>query len=192
MSRVEPLASQNEAPRWKRLLAEETGGFSLRRCCLRLLESLLPAGVGGRMRAGLYRSFGCRVGRGTILQGPLDFSVSSRLENLRLGAHCFVNTHVFVDAAAPVTLGDGVSVGHHVVIITTDHAFGPPEFRAGTREARPVTIGAGAWIAAGVTLLPGVTVGAGVVVAAGATVTKDVPPNTLVGGLPAKFIRVLD
>ena len=192
MSRAEPLASQTNAPRWKRLLAEEGGGFSLRLCFLRLLERFLPIGVGGRLRAGLYRIFGCAVGRGTILQGPVEFGIGSRLENLRLGAHCFVNTRVFVDAAAPVILGDGVSVGHHVVIITTDHAFGPPEFRAGTREARPVTVGAGAWIAAGATLLPGVTVGAGAVVAAGATVTKDVPPNTLVGGIPAKTIRVLD
>jgi len=175
-----------------RVLWEEVSGFSWRRWLLRLLESPIPVGAGGRLRALLYRNLGCRIGPGVLLGGPITFGMGSSLSNLRIGARCFLNSPLYVDAAAPVTLGEGVSLGHHVVIITADHAVGPPEFRAGRVQPAPVTIGNGAWIAAGVTLLPGVTIGAGAVVAAGAVVTKDVLPNTLVGGVPARLIRPLD
>jgi maltose O-acetyltransferase len=179
-------------PRWQRILSEEMGGLSFRRGLLSMVERLWPVGFGGRLRAQLYRCFGCSIGRGTIFMGPIGFGVGSRLENFRMGERCFINVSVFVDAAAPVILGDGVSIGHHVVIITTDHELGPSEHRAEAVCPRPVTICTGAWIAAGVTLLPGVTIGQGAVVAAGAVVTKDVPPDTLVGGIPAKFIRRIE
>ena len=171
---------------------DELRGFSLRRTILGALERFIPVGQGGRLRAHLYRCMGCRIGPGTIFQGSILLGAGSRLENLKCGARCFVNSLIFVDAAGPVTLGDGVSLGHHVVIITTDHGFGPPEFRAGNILLKPVVIESGAWIAAGTTLLPGVTIGRGAVVAAGAVVTADVLPNTLVGGIPARLIRTLD
>jgi hypothetical protein len=59
------------------------------------------------------------------------------------------------------------------------------------REPWPIRIGRGAWIAAGAIVLQGVTVGEDAVVAAGAVVTKDVPPRTLVAGVPAQVIRAL-
>jgi maltose O-acetyltransferase len=173
------------------IVRDELRGFSLRRTILGALERLIPVGQGGRVRAHLYRCMGCSIGPGTIFQGSLLLGTGSRLENLKCGARCFINSLVFVDAAGLVTLGDGVSVGHHVVIITTDHGFGPPEFRAGNILLKPVVIESGAWVAAGVTLLPGVTIGSGAVVAAGAVVTSDVPANSLFGGVPAKLIRYL-
>jgi len=181
-----------EPHHWKRLVSEEIGGFSLNRTLLCLLEGFLPTGMLGRVRARLYHAFGCSMGTGTILHGPITLGVGSHLKNLCFGAYCYLNCPIFIDAAAKITLGDGVSIGHHVVIITTGHAFGPSEFRAGVAKPLPVTIEAGAWIAASATLLPGVTIGNGAVVAAGAVVTRDVAPNTLVGGIPAKLIRTLD
>lgn len=180
------------APHWKRALREEFGGFSFRRYILRVLEKLIPSGMGGRLRARLYRRLGCQVGLGTVFSGPITFGDSSHLGNFRVGGNCFINNPVFIDAAAPVTLSHCVSLGHHVVIITSDHVLGTSEFRAGTVRTAPVLIEYGAWIAAGVMILPGVTIGAGAIVAAGAVVTSDIPPNTLVGGIPAKVIRVLD
>lgn len=151
-----------------------------------------PAGAGVRTRALLLRAAGLSIGRGTLISGPIQFGMSGNpCRTVTIGAGCFLNSPLFIDAAGPVVIGDHVSVGHHVSLITSDHAVGPPESRAGNLQVAPVTIEDGAWIAAGVTLLPGVTVGRGAVVAAGAVVTKDVAPHTLVGGIPAKFIKAL-
>jgi len=68
----------------------------------------------------------------------------------------------------------------------------PFNARAANLETAPIVLQDGAWIGAGATILPGVTVGSGSIVAAGAVVTKDVLPNTLVGGVPARHIRDLD
>lgn len=177
----------------RRLMAEETGGVSFRLGLAHFWMRLLPIGAAGRVRAALYRLAGLSIGPGAIIAGPIAFGKPDQArKNVRIGARCFINSHVFVDAGGPIMLGEGVSVGHHSVLITTDHAIGPASFRAGTASVAPITIGDGAWLAAGVTVLPGVSVGAGAVVAAGAVVTKDVPPNTLVGGIPAKAIRVLE
>ena len=158
-----------------------------------LLTRAWPPGVGPRLRTRLYRAAGLKIGAGSLIGGAIQFGMTGDpRRNLQIGTRCFLNSPLFLDAAAPIILGDGVSLGHHVVIVTTDHAFGPPEFRAGAIQPRPVTIDSGAWIAAGVTVLPGVTIGRGAVVAAGAVVTADVLPNTLVGGIPAKLIRSLD
>jgi len=179
--------------KWRGLLREETAGLPLRLLLANAAGRLLPTGAGGRLRAALYRRLGLRIGRGTIIYGPLTFGPARRFHrHVSIGARCFLNSPVYIDASAPVTLGDGVSLGHHVLIITTGHAIGPPEFRAGVLRTAPVTVEDGAWVAAGVTLLPGVTVGRGAVVAAGAVVTKDVPPHTLAGGVPARVIRTIE
>lgn len=175
------------------IVREELGGLNLRFGLANLLIAPLPTGMAGRLRGAAYRLFGLGIGPQTLIYGPLELAQARFAHrNLRVGTRCFLNSHIFIDLAAPVTLGDGVSIGHHVVVITSDHAFGPPEFRAGTVQALPVTIEDGAWIAAGAMLLPGVTVGRGAVVAAGAVVTKDVPPGALVGGVPAKLLRMLE
>ena len=174
------------------VLHAELGGFHPRCWLLGLLLKLLPSGWGARMRVLIYRAFGMRIGNGTLISGPITFGTShTKGINLHIGSRCFINSHVYIDNGAPVTIGDGVAIGHHVVIITTDHAIGSPDYRAGDITYKPVIIEDGAWIAARVTLLPGVTVGTGAVVASGAVVTRDVPPHTLTGGVPSKVIRTL-
>jgi maltose O-acetyltransferase len=188
-----PAPCTSSSSRWARVLREETGGLPWRLWAANALGHCTPSGTGGRLRAALYRSLGLNIGSGVTIFGPITFASSSfRPKRIRIGAGCFINSHVYIDASAPVTLGAGVSVGHHVVIVTADHAIGPPEFRAGPLQPAPVTVEDGAWLGACVMLLPGVTVGHGAVVAAGAVVTKDVPPDTLVGGVPARPIRKLE
>ena len=74
-----------------------------------------------------------------------------------------------------------------IVIATLNHLQDPA--RRSGMSARPVHIGKNVWIGANATILPGVTIGDGAIVAAGAVVTKDVAANTIVGGVPAKFIK---
>lgn len=185
--------SERQSARLRRVLKEEFGGLDLRLGIAGLFAHLLPSGSAARIRAGIYRAGGATIGPRTLIAGPLHLAPAKHVRtNLRIGAGCFINSHVFLDAEGPITVEDGVSLGHHVVIITSHHGIGTPEFRAGTVQPRPVIIETGAWVAAGVIILPGVTVGSGAVIAAGAVVAADVLPNTLVGGIPARLIRTLD
>ena len=86
-----------------------------------------------------------------------------------------------------ITIEDDVLIGPKVNLITENHPLGPVNRRA--LIAKPIVIKRNAWIGAAATILPGVTVGENSVVAAGAVVTTDVPANTIVGGVPAKFIK---
>lgn len=90
---------------------------------------------------------------------------------------------------APVTIGDHVMIGPNVDIYTVNHPLIVSGRRDYEAQASPVTIGNDVWIGGKVAIMPGVTIGNNVVIAAGAVVTKDIPDNTLVGGIPAKKIR---
>ena len=176
-----------------RVFREEVGFPPLRRVLIMPLIRLLPSGAWGRLRAVLYRCAGMQIGRGTLVYGLFILpGCRTPFENISIGKNCFINAHVFLDAGGMIRMGDNVGIGHHTLIITSNHAIGNAMRRTGILEVLPVSVESGAWIAAGVTLLPGVTIGAGAVVAAGAVVTKNIPPNVLAGGVPAKVLRSLD
>ena len=86
-----------------------------------------------------------------------------------------------------ITIEDNVLIGPKVNLITENHPLNPNDRKS--LICKPIAIKRNAWIGAAATILPGVTVGENAVVAAGAVVTTDVPPNTIVGGVPAKFIK---
>lgn len=91
------------------------------------------------------------------------------------------------------TIGKNVMMGTDVVVITRNHAFDRtdiPMMDQGFEEERPVVIGNDVWIGDRVIILPGVHVGDGAILAAGAVVTKDVPTYAIVGGSPAKIIKM--
>ena len=104
---------------------------------------------------------------------------------MRIGKGVFVNHSLTCMAAGGITIDDGVMIGPNVRIVTDNHDF---DNRMVLR-CKPVHIKSRAWIGVGAIILPGVTIGENAVVAAGAVVTKDVAPNTIVGGNPAKFIK---
>ncbi|WP_158820343.1 sugar O-acetyltransferase [Granulicella sp. S156] len=111
--------------------------------------------------------------------------------NIRVGRKVFINQCCTIYDMGGVDIGDLVMIGPNVNIITAGHPLEPSQRRAYV-ESKPIVIEKNVWIATGVTILGGVTVGENSVVAAGAVVTKDVPPNCLVGGVPAKVIRSIE
>jgi acetyltransferase-like isoleucine patch superfamily enzyme len=108
-------------------------------------------------------------------------------KNLTLGKDIFINIGCRFQDTGGITIGDGSLIGHGSTLTTLNHGTDPD--RRANMIPSPVTIGRKAWLGAGVTIVPGVTIGDGAIVGAGSVVTKDVPANTIVGGVPAKLIR---
>ena len=108
--------------------------------------------------------------------------------DISVGRNVFVNQNCTFYDLGGLTIGDDVMIGPNVSLITSSHPLAPSERRDGVL-AKPIVIERNVWIAAGATIIGGVTVGENSVVAAGSVVTRDVPPNTLVGGNPARVIR---
>ncbi|KAF5013140.1 hypothetical protein FDECE_860 [Fusarium decemcellulare] len=113
--------------------------------------------------------------------------------NIFVGDRVYINRNISIYDNAPVTIGDRVLIGPDVCICTGTHDihWQAREEVYGTSFALPISIEADCWIGARATILPGVRIGRGATVAAGAVVTKDVEPDCLVGGVPAKLIRRL-
>jgi len=106
----------------------------------------------------------------------------------RIGCNVFVNQNCTFYDLGGLDIGDDVMIGPNVSLITSGHPVEPSRRRDAV-VARPIAIGNNVWIGAGATIIGGVTVGANSVVGAGSVVTRDVPPDTLVGGNPARIIR---
>lgn len=108
-------------------------------------------------------------------------------KNITVGENVFINACCHFQDHGGVTLGNGCQIGHNVVFATLNHGLSPEE-RPITYPA-PIVLERNVWVGSNATILQGVTIGENAVVAAGAVVTRDVPANTIVGGVPAKFIR---
>ncbi|WP_308755740.1 DapH/DapD/GlmU-related protein [uncultured Bacteroides sp.] len=111
-------------------------------------------------------------------------------KNIEVGNNVFINACCHFQDHGGVTLGDGCQIGHNVVFATLNHGLAP-EHRHTTYPA-PIVLGKNVWVGSNSTILQGVTVGDNAVVAASAVVTKDVPANAIVGGVPAKVIKYID
>ncbi len=108
-------------------------------------------------------------------------------KNTKLSEGVFINAGCQFQDQGGITIGKGTLVGPKTVIATLNHHQNPS--KRANLIPKPVTIGSNVWIGANVTILPGVTIGDGAIIAAGAVVTKDVAENTIVGGVPAKYIK---
>ncbi|MFL6137148.1 MAG: sugar O-acetyltransferase [Frankiaceae bacterium] len=107
---------------------------------------------------------------------------------IRVGRNVFVNQGCTLNDIGGIEIGDDVLIGPRVSLISSGHPLDPNERRRRI-VAAPIVIQRNVWLAAGATVLQGVTVGEDSVVAAGAVVTRDVPPGTLVAGVPARVVR---
>lgn len=175
------------------VLGEEIQSLHPRFQVTDVLARALPPLSFQRVRTALYRASGISIGPRSLIAGRLELigpgDITSRLT---IGSDCWLNSPIFADLTSDITIGNGVTLGHHVVIVTADHAIGPKERRAGPVVPAPVVIEDGAWIGAGVTVLPGARVGTGSVVGAGSLVVGTLPPGVLALGRPARAVRPIE
>ena len=106
--------------------------------------------------------------------------------NIHIGKNVFINSGCHFQDQGGIFIGDHVLIGHNVVLATINHDLNPFDRH---NIYKPIHIGNRVWIGANVVITQGVHIGDGAVLAAGAVVTRDVAPNTVVGGVPAKKIK---
>ena len=132
-----------------------------------------------------YRRFS--LGRSSVVE---SFScINNAVGDVVIGDHTRVGLHNTI--IGPVTIGSHVNLAQGITVTALNHNFGDTEKRIDEQgvSTNPVTIEDDVWIGANAVILPGVTIGNHCVVAAGAVVTKDVPPHSLVAGVPAVVIK---
>ncbi|MCF1428622.1 MAG: sugar O-acetyltransferase [Shewanella sp.] len=112
-------------------------------------------------------------------------------KTIRIGRKSFLNSGVTMLDGAPITIGDNVMVGPNVQFYTASHSLNHLERRNWATHCRPITVEDDVWIGGNAVINQGVTIGARSVVAANSVVNRDVPPDCLVGGTPARIIRQL-
>jgi acetyltransferase-like isoleucine patch superfamily enzyme len=168
---------------WARAL--RFGFFTLAMVPYRL--ALVP-----QLRAPWLRLLGARIGRRTVLHDVRFFNLYRRgLAGLDIGEECFLGDECLLDLAEGVRLERQVTLAERVLILThTNVGYHDHPLQAGfPAMAAPVVIENGCFLGANVTVLPGIRVGEQSFVAAGSVVTADVPPRTLVAGVPARPVR---
>lgn len=126
--------------------------------------------------------------------GPVDESVtvfppfySEFGRNITLGKRVFINMGCRFQDTGGITIGDDSLIGHGCTLTTLNHSMDPD--RRGDMVPAPIIIGRKVWFGASVTVVPGVTIGDGAVIGAGSVVTRDVQPDMIVAGVPARPIR---
>lgn len=112
-------------------------------------------------------------------------------QNIHIGSNVYIAKGNWFNGSSKITIGDEVIFGPYSVISASNHTMLDDSFRYGPPVCKPITIGAGSWIAGNCTITAGVTIGKGVLVAGSSAVTKDIPDLHMAGGVPAKVIKSL-
>lgn len=123
------------------------------------------------------------MGHGVVIRNNVNISFPWRLA---IGNHVWIGEDVGILSLAQVTIGSNVCISQRAYLCSGSHDYQRDDFKLITR---PITLEDGCWIAAAAFIGPGVTIGRGSVVAAGAVVHRDVPPDALAGGNPAKILK---
>jgi acetyltransferase-like isoleucine patch superfamily enzyme len=131
----------------------------------------------------VYRLLGVDIPGDSIIYWRCRFFAPS---GVSIGHHSIIGNDAFLDGRFGIQIGDNVNIAAQVLIFTQEHDINSTYFAG---RGSPVIIEDRAFIGSRVTILPSVRVGAGAVVASGAVVTRDVEPWTVVGGVPARFIK---
>lgn len=161
------------------------------RYLLNLFLGLLPVSRLFALRRSFWSIAGVEIGRDAKMCGRTRIYGQGRLvigDRTWIGPEGTIYTH----RESAIRIGCDCDIAPQVILVTGSHTIGSGHRRAGEGNSKPITIGDGCWLGARVTVLGGVTIGNGSIVAAGAVVTRDVPPNTMVGGVPARIIRLME
>lgn len=127
-------------------------------------------------------------GEGSEIRPPLHCDYGRQTT---VGAGTFANFGLVVLDVATVTIGDDVQIGPNVQLLTATHPVEPGPRREKWESAQPIVIGDNVWLGGGVIVCPGVTIGANTVVGAGSVVVRDLPPDVVAVGSPARVVREL-
>ncbi len=156
--------------------------FATKRLLLRLNQSTDPE----EMRALLSQITGRKIDASSAIFPPFHINYG---KHTTIEKNVFINFDcVFLDFGG-ITIEDGVFIAPKVSLLTEGHPVSPEHRHSLT--AAPIHVKRNAWIGASATIMQGVTIGENAIVAAGAVVTKDVPANTIVGGIPAKMLKAI-
>lgn len=137
----------------------------------------------------IFKELFGKTGKGLWIEPPFycDYGY-----NIKLGNKVFMNFNCCILDVMEVNIGNNVFFGPNVQIYTATHPLDAKTRNSLLENAKPINIGNSVWIGGGAIICPGVSIGDGSVIAAGAVVVKNVPPNVLVGGNPAKVIKEID
>ena len=147
--------------------------------------------------AGALRNYGARIGEDVRFRSPLvihnsDNARGRYYEKLVVGPHCYFGRELFLDLQDRIVVEDHVTVSHRVMILThTDAGISPLKDTIIPTSTGPVIIRSGSYIGANVTILQGVEIGRSSIVGAGAVVTRSVPAESVVVGVPARIVKSL-
>ena len=160
-------------------------GNALKKC--QILNSIDPMNSGKQLAA-IKDLFGTVKNNASVQ----PFFNCDNGKNIHVGEDFLANYNVTILDIAEVRIGDYCMIGPNTLITTVGHPISPKGRRERKAQGTPVTIGNDVWIGGNCTILPGVTIGNNVVIAAGAVVTKDMPDNSVVGGIPARVIKKIE
>lgn len=157
------------------------------RVCLYLVNHVYVGTRKFEKKRKLLNSIGYSIGENTKVVGPIEV-----YGKLIIGKNCWIGKNFKVNGNGTVIIGDNCDIAPEVTFQTRGHFIGNSERRAGGGRIFSQSVGSGTWIGGRATILGNSNIGTGCVIAGCACVTRDVEDNSLVGGVPAKFIRKLD
>jgi maltose O-acetyltransferase len=143
----------------------------------------------GPLRRRLLEELLGSIGEDTEIRPPFYVDYGSQIS---IGARCFANFGLVALDVAAITIGDDVQIGPNVQLLTPTHPVQAEPRRQKWEAARPITIGDNVWLGGGAIVMPGITIGENTVVGAGAVVTRDLPPNVVAVGNPARVVRQIE
>ena len=129
--------------------------------------------------------FGDNIGENSTVMAPI---AGAAFDHIKIGNNVYINSNSLLMARGGITIEDDVMLAANVQLLSNNH----DEYDRQVLTCKPIHIKKGAWIGAGVSILPGVTIGKYAIVGAGAIVTKDVGDYEVAVGVPAKIVKTLD